>query len=140
MVDRILIERILGDIRSNVSLLREARDIDWTRYRQDARSRRFVERTLHILIEACLDIAQHLISDEGLREPMSYRETFVVLAENGILDQRHLPVFEKMGAFRNLIVHYYERLDDQVVFGIFKNQLSDFDLFTDQIIRYLETR
>jgi uncharacterized protein YutE (UPF0331/DUF86 family) len=140
MVDRVLVERILADIRANVRLLQQAQDIDWIKYEQDPRSRRFVERTLHILIEACLDVAQHIISDEGLREPSSYRDTFVVLAESGVLEQRHLPTFEKMAALRNLLVHYYERMDDQVVFGIFKHHLSDFDLFVEETVRYLMSR
>ena len=68
MVNRLLLESILGDIRYNVRLLQEADDIDWASYQQDPRSRRFVERTLHIIIEACIDLAQHIISDQGLRK------------------------------------------------------------------------
>lgn len=138
MVDRILLERTLSDIRTNVGLLREANDIDWAKYQEDPRSRRFVERTLHVLVEACIDTCQHIISSEGLREPSSYRDTFVVLAENGILDRASLPTLEKMAAFRNLLVHYYERVENEVVFGVFKNRLGDFDLFTDAIVRYLQ--
>lgn len=77
MVDRLLIERILSDIRSNTQDLRQATDITWEVYKVDKRVRRFVERTLHILIEACIDIAQHIISDEKFREPDSYRDTVV---------------------------------------------------------------
>ena len=72
MVNQILAERILGDIKANVRDLRNATDITWDVYRTDKRARRFVERTLHIIIEACTDIAQHIISDEGFREPSSY--------------------------------------------------------------------
>ena len=31
-----------------------------------------------------------------------------------------------MAAFRNLIVHYYEKIDDAVVFGVFQRDLTDF--------------
>ena len=51
MVDRVLIERILADIKANITELRGARDINWDLYRTDVRTRRFVERTLHITIE-----------------------------------------------------------------------------------------
>ena len=138
MVNRILAERILGDIKANVRDLRNATDITWEVYRTDKRARRFVERTLHIIIEACIDIAQHIISDEGFREPSSYRETFAILTENGILRKEDLERFENIASFRNLIVHYYERVDDAVVYGLFKENLSDFDLFLDRMIQYLE--
>ncbi len=138
MVDVVLVEKILGDIKSNVSELRQATDITWEIYRTDKRSRRFVERTLHILIEACIDVAQHIISDEQLREPTSYRDTFAVLAESGIIQPEDLTRMENMASFRNLIVHYYERIDDAAVYGFFKRNLSDFDIFVRSIVKYMK--
>lgn len=138
MVDRLLIERILSDINSNIVELRSAGDITWEVYQKDARSRRFVERTLHIIIEAMIDAAHHIISDEGWREPLSYRDAFVVLYENNVLSKENLPCYEKIAAFRNLIVHYYERVDNEIVFGIFKKNLGDFDLFVQEVSRFLK--
>ena len=137
MVNTVLVERILNDMRAELHELRHATDITWKVYRTDKRARRFVERTLHILIEACIDIAQHIISDENLREPTSYRDTFVVMAENGILEADDLEDFESMASFRNLIVHYYERVDDEIAYGVFNKRLSDFDRFIDRIGAYL---
>ena len=102
MVDQILVERLLADIRANVAELRKATDITWEVYQTDTRSRRFIERTLHILIEACLDIAQHIIADEQFREPANYRDAFTVLAEQKILHCDDLPIFHKMIAFRKV--------------------------------------
>ena len=137
MADKVLLERILADIKANVRDLKEAVDITWEVYRTDKRARRFVERTLHIAIEACIDVAQHIISDEGLREPLSYRDAFVVLAEHGVLHAEDLPKFEKIASFRNLIVHYYERIDDALVYGVFRQNLADLDLFVERIVEYL---
>ena len=138
MVSRILLERILANIKSNVKELRDAKDISWDIYRTNVRDRRFVERTLHITIEGCIDAAQHIISDEQMREPISYRDTFAVLTEKKILLPEDLPRFENIASFRNLLVHYYEKVDDEIVYGIFKNNLSDFDLFVDRIVHFLD--
>ena len=78
------------------------------------------------------------IADENLREPVSYRDTFTILAEKDILQSSDLERFENMASFRNLLVHYYERVDDEIVYGIFKQNLSDFDLFVERIVKYLE--
>lgn len=139
MVDPILLERIISDIRSNVKDLKDSNDITWEVYKTDKRARRFIERTLHIIIEGCIDAAQHIVSDEKLREPTSYRDTFAVLTENGILHQNDLARFENIASFRNLLVHYYEKVDDEIVYGIFKNNLSDIDLFIKRIVDYLNT-
>ena len=140
MVDRLIIERILSDINSNIGELRFADDITREVYQHDTRSRRFVERTLHVIIEGMIDTAHHIISDEGLREPLSYRDAFIVLAENGILSREHMPCYEKIASFRNLIVHYYERIDNEIVYGIFKRNLGDFELFVQEISRFLKQR
>ena len=137
MVNRVLLERILADIKTNVNELREATDITWDVYRTDMRARRFVERTLHITIEGCIDAAQHIISDGEMREPTSYRDTFAVLTENKILTPNDLSRLENIASFRNLLVHYYEKVDNEIVYRILKNNLSDFDLFVDRIVTYL---
>jgi uncharacterized protein YutE (UPF0331/DUF86 family) len=132
------VERLLADIRANIKELREATDITWEVYQTNSRARRFVERTLHIAIEACLDVVQHIIADEQFREPTSYRDAFVVLAEQGILAAEDLPTFQNMVSFRNLLVHYYERIDDTTVFGIFTRHLADFDHFVETITTFLQ--
>ncbi len=140
MVDQVLVERFLADIRANVRELREANDVTWEVYQTNTRARRFIERTLHILIEACIDVAHHIIADEQFREPTNYRDAFTVLAENKILRTEDLKTFHNMASFRNLLVHYYERVDDTIVYGIFTRHLSDFDLFVEGIVTYLQQK
>jgi uncharacterized protein YutE (UPF0331/DUF86 family) len=48
-----------------------------------------------------------------------------------------LSKFENIASFRNLLVHYYAKVDDEIVYGIFRNNLSDFDLFIDRITGFL---
>jgi uncharacterized protein YutE (UPF0331/DUF86 family) len=38
-----------------------------------------------MMIETCVDIAGHIISDKAFRTPTSYSDTFKVLHENGVL-------------------------------------------------------
>ncbi len=140
MVNRDTVEKAIETISLNVRELRRAVDIDWEKYQTDIRARRFVERSLQVIIEACLDITHHIISDDGMREPVSYRDAFVVLGENGILPQEELEKYEKIAMFRNLLVHYYEKIDDEIVFGIFRKNLGDFDRFVGHVLTYLDRK
>ena len=45
-----------------------------------------------------------------------------------------------MASFRNMLVHHYEKVDNEVVFGIFKNKLGDFDLFQEFVLEYLKKK
>jgi len=138
MVDRELLSRKLSRLHTCVEVLKSARDITWEKYRSDLRSKAFVERYLHLAIEEVLDIANHFVSYYRWREPTGYRDLFLILVEHGVLPREYLPGFQNMASFRNMLVHCYENIDDEVVFGIFNKRLGDFDLFMSLIIDWTE--
>lgn len=129
MVDKELLSRKLSRLQHYVDVLKTAEDINWQKYRDDLRTKAFVERYLHLAIEEMLDIANHFVSFYQWREPAGYRDLLLILTEQGILPREHLTVFQNMASFRNMLVHRYENIDDELVFGIFKKRLEDFDLF-----------
>lgn len=138
MVDKEIIENLCTSIRTNLRELSDAQDIDWDKFVKDNRSKRFVERVLQITIEAMIDIGHHIISDEGFREPESYRDVFKILTENGIIPNQKLQQYENIAAFRNILVHHYEKIDDAVVYSVFKNNLKDIEYFVGYILRWIE--
>ena len=138
MVDRELLSRKLSRLHTCVEVLKSARDITWEKYRSDLRSKAFVERYLHLAIEEVLDIANHFVSYYRWREPTGYRDLFLILVEHGVLPREYLHGFQNMASFRNMLVHCYENIDDEVVFGIFNKRLGDFDLFMSLIIDWTE--
>ena len=109
--------------------LRRADDINWEKYRSDLRARALVERYIHLAIEEVIGIANHFVSFHHWREPVSFRDLFSILREHNIIPEDHLSTFQRMASFRNMLVHRYENIDDELVFGIFNKHLCDFDLF-----------
>ena len=99
MVDKILLLRKLASLDEYLSQIREYEGITVESYREDWKTQRIVERTLQIMIETCLDISGHIISDEHFAVQQSYAEMFRILAENQILDQSRMDGFEKMACF-----------------------------------------
>jgi uncharacterized protein YutE (UPF0331/DUF86 family) len=138
MVDKELLSRKLSRLREYLGALRNAEEITWKVYEKDLRLRAFVERYLHLCIEKVIDIGNHFISFHRWREPEGYRDLFQVLHENGVIPKEHLATFQNMVSFRNMLVHHYEKTDDEVVFGIFRKHLGDFDLFVDLIIDWIK--
>ncbi|MGC8781190.1 MAG: type VII toxin-antitoxin system HepT family RNase toxin [Anaerolineae bacterium] len=117
--------------------LRQLQDVDFHTYVENKLVRRTVERTLHLAVEACLDIGQHIIAQEGFRRPTDNQDVFVVLAEEGIVSDELLPSLIAMARFQNLIVHDYARIDNAIVFGILKRRLDDLDAYARAIVKYL---
>jgi uncharacterized protein YutE (UPF0331/DUF86 family) len=97
-----------------------------------------VERTLQVALEACLDIGNMVISQEGFRTPVDNQDIFRVLADEGVVSAQLLARLLKMARFRNLLVHDYARIDDAIVFGVMKKRPGDFTRFARAIVRYLE--
>jgi uncharacterized protein YutE (UPF0331/DUF86 family) len=96
------------------------------KYKTSWKDRDAVERNLHKIVEAIIDIGKMLIAEKKLREPGSNREVFQILEENGIFPPELMPLSDKMIGMRNVIVHgSYDRIDDSIVFGVLKKNLGD---------------
>lgn len=63
---------------------------------------------------------------------------FPVLAEEGIIDEELAQRMKGMVNFRNILVHEYLEIDDEIVHRNLTQNLSDFDRFAQSIIGYLE--
>jgi len=93
--------------------------------RTDVREERFVEHTLQIAIQAVLDVASHVVSDDRLGEPETNKELFDLLARAGKVDDRLAATLRDMAAFRNVIVHGYQDVDLAIVEDVVRNHLDD---------------
>jgi uncharacterized protein YutE (UPF0331/DUF86 family) len=138
MVDKELLSRKISQLREYLTALCKADDIVWEKYQNDIRVRAFVERYLHLCIEKLIDIGNHFVSFYRWREPEGYRDLFQILHENGVIPKEHLKTFQNMASFRNMLVHRYEKTDDEIIFGIFKKRLGDFDLFIALITEWVK--
>jgi len=91
-----------------------------------------------MMIETCVDIAGHIISDKAFRTPSSYSDAFKVLHENGVLPKDLFTKMDKMAKFRNIVVHQYGDIDAEIVVGILKRDLDDFLGFQAAVVALLE--
>lgn len=137
MVDSDLIRRKLADLDLYVSQLSEYRLLTADEYRRDWKTQRIVDRTFQIAIEACVDVATHVIADRGLRVPATYAEAFAVLGETGLLDRQSTDALVRMAGFRNVLVHEYTRVNPEIVVDVLRNRLGDFGRFRDTALGWL---
>ena len=139
MKENDIINARLRMLMDEIAYLKSERDKirRFDEYRDNIRLKKAVERSLQVAIEICHDISQRLISERGFRLVDTYRESFEVLEEEGVLSPELGREMKKMAGFRNLIVHDYARIDDTLVYGILKRHLQDFEHFADAVERYL---
>ena len=131
MTDADLVAKKLAFIET---CLRELRSMARPeRLADDLRERRFVEHTLQITIQAALDVASHIVSDEKLGEPETNRELFELLRKDGWISTEQAIVMQRMIGFRNTLVHGYQRFDPRILQDIVMNRLDDLLAFVAAI-------
>ena len=133
MVDRDLILRKLANPEEYLGQLLPYRDLDLAAYTDDWKTQRIVERTLHLAIETCMDLADHVVADHRLRVPETGAETFEVLVEAGILPTDLGRSRGRMVGVRNILVHDYARLDPAIVLRALGADLQDVERFREVI-------
>jgi len=138
MTDEDLVTKKLALVETYVRELRELADP--AKLVSDVRERRFVEHTLQIAIQAMLDVASHIVSDEKLGEPETNGELFDRLATADWISGAQRKVLVAMVGFRNILVHGYATVDPAIVRNVVENHLGDLTDFVSAIRRGLVPR
>ena len=124
MVDAEVVREKLLNLEEYINDLEEYRDLKLEKLNSDKILFRYLERTLHLSVEAVLDIGSHIISDERLGNPKFNSEIIEILAENNIIKE-NVDEYIKMAKFRNIIVHDYAEIDPEILLKIIKENISD---------------
>jgi len=137
MTDPELLAKKLAFIETCVSEIRRLSKPE--RIDTDLREERFVVHTLQIAIQAALDVGAHIVADERLGEPGSYREIFDLLVKHDWLPAPLAGPLRNMAGFRNILVHGYEAVDLAIVKQIVEVHLEDLLRFVTEVRARLGT-
>jgi uncharacterized protein YutE (UPF0331/DUF86 family) len=131
-----ILEKKLAFIETCVRELRQLSQPE--RIAHDIREERFVAHTLQIAIQAALDIASHIMSDERLGEPRTNQELFDLLQRHHWLSSALTAIMRKMVGFRNIVVHSYQSIDPEIMRDIVEHRLDELLAFTSAITSRLQ--
>lgn len=93
-----------------------------------------------MMIELCVDIANHIISEKALPVPTSYADTFEILKRYFLISDSLAEIMVHMAKFRNILVHQYTQVDALIVVSILQAHLNDFTLFRNEIVDLLQEK
>ncbi len=117
--------------------LESLQNITLVELQKDPIKRGAIERYLQLAIEACIDIAELVISDQRLPTPATAKEALEIIGKEGIIDNDFATRFSKAAGFRNILIHDYVEIDyDQLLHNL-KENLSDFHTFIKSILSFL---
>ena len=133
-------DRILSKIDELRSYLRELRSIapkDYLVYVSNLEKKRACERLLQIMIECVIDICLLLVKGLELGLPSEESDLFKKLKEARVIDEEMEEKLKRMKGFRNILVHRYGEIDDEIVFENLQ-KLGDFEDFINEILNFIK--
>jgi uncharacterized protein YutE (UPF0331/DUF86 family) len=122
VTDPDLVGKRLAFIEASVADLRA---IPLENFDTDRREQAFALYTLLMAIQAAIDIALHIVSDERAGEPKSYGDAFMLLAQRKLLAPELARQLKSMAGMRNVIAHVYLNVDLAEVRDALENRLDD---------------
>lgn len=126
MVDAEIVARrllALNDALQHLGQHPEARDV--VRLSSEPLLRAAVERWLQVAIEACIDLAYHVVADRGWTPPETARAAFRTLASHGVIPPELADRLGLAAGLRNVLVHEYAEVDLTIVARAVAQRLDD---------------
>ena len=137
MVDKDLIMAKAGSVRKHLNRIEMKRSVDLKTFLSDFDRQESILFNIQMAMQNCIDMAAHIISDEGFGVAGSTNEMFYLLEENGYLDTDLTEKMVRAVGFRNLIVHEYVRVELEQVFEIAQTGVQDITDYLQSIFRKL---
>lgn len=132
-----VIEGKIDIIVRNLEFLNDYRFVDEEEFLNSYKDVQAVKYSLLEIMEACIDIASHIISVKGFERAESYAEMFEILGKRGIISRDLAEKLAEMARFRNILVHGYAKVDNARVLEIVKEELDDIEAFVKEILAKL---
>lgn len=137
MINKDLILKKIKEINSFFELLEKYENLNLDDFLKNKDLIDAVKYRLINIIEACMNICNHIVVKKFNIISESYGECFKILAEYGIINKDLSNSLVKMARFRNLLIHLYSKVDDKEVYRILKENLIDVKNFIKEISKIL---
>lgn len=136
MIDR---DRLLAKLDELDGYVAELRSIAPERFEEylSVEKKRACERLVQVLVEASIDVCALLVAGLRLGLPGEEDDLFEKLSRQGVLSPPTAGILKRMKGLRNLLVHEYGRINDEIVFDTVHRRLGDFETFKREILAFL---
>jgi uncharacterized protein YutE (UPF0331/DUF86 family) len=128
----------LRHINQYIEDLEQMRGLSKAEYVDDMVTQRAVERTLMNLIQACIDLAQHVRSTENLTPSGTAKQEIQALGEADIISNETQTKLEEAVGFRNILAHRYGDVDHDVVYDVLHDDLKWFTRFQQELAQWFQ--
>jgi uncharacterized protein YutE (UPF0331/DUF86 family) len=140
MVDLDILSRKLAELRDRLARVREHCPATPETLAADRDALDLVSFNLLLAVQACLDVASHLIADQGWEPAATARESFLRLQKHEAISAQTAAALQQAAAMRNLLVHVYADADAELIHDAAMHGLVDLERFAAEVASWLQSR
>lgn len=137
MVNREVVLDRISIIKNSLKRLKEISKLSKQEFKNNDDYFAIAEHHLRRALEAVIDLGRHICVKEDLGQPQDYTEVFDILNNGGVLSKEFSESIRGMVGYRNRLVHMYNQIDKEEIYQILQERLDDFDIFTNEIMNYI---
>jgi uncharacterized protein YutE (UPF0331/DUF86 family) len=137
------VQRKLQLIAEDLGRLLEYKDESWESITADFLKLAALERLIERIVMRAIDINEHLIAElgsgaESRTARLTYRETFLRLADLGVYPKEFAEGIARSASLRNILVHDYNDADRRIVCGSIRPCLDDYRQYVEHVAGFID--
>ncbi len=140
MVDADVVAAKLSEIADRLERIRLRCPAEAAALAQDRDALELVSFNLILVIQAALDVASHVISDEGWPAASTLADSFVRLHQHDVISAETLAGIRPAARMRNVLAHLYASVDPVKVHHAATIGLADLERFTEEVGAWMRQR
>lgn len=140
MVDLDLVAAKLAELGDRTARVRRHRPPSADALARDRDAIDLVSFNLMLSVQCCLDVASHLIADEGWPPARDLAGAFRRLHEQGVLDAATASALGRAAGLRNVVAHVYAEVDPALLHDAATQGLDDLERFARQVAAWAKGR
>jgi uncharacterized protein YutE (UPF0331/DUF86 family) len=127
------IEQYHGELSDKQSLPKET-------FLTNVTQQRAVERMFENAIQACIDLAKHVATEDFDYEGNKSKEAVIILEDNDVIDSETAARLTDAVGFRNILAHEYGEVRQVQVYNYLQNELDVYEAFSQQVATWFRER
>ncbi|MCP4656342.1 MAG: DUF86 domain-containing protein [bacterium] len=133
MVDTEVVTVKLAELIDRLERIRSRCPEDAEALAADRDAFEVVSFNLILAVQICLDIASHLIADEGWSPAKTLGESFLRLGEHAVIGEETAKALQPAAGMRNILAHVYSSVDPGKVHRAATAGLADLERFAREV-------
>jgi uncharacterized protein YutE (UPF0331/DUF86 family) len=140
MVDADVIAAKLSELSQRVERMRQHCPPTSRALENDRDALDLVSFNLMLAVQSCLDIASHIIADEGWEPATTLAGSFRRLQEQEVIDTATAKALGRAAGLRNILAHGYAAAEPQMIHTAAQEGSADLERFASEVGSWLAGR